>query len=184
MRGFEVVSRKIGFALNTPKRSTEMAGGYDFEASDAVIVPSMWKTFARMLMLHGTATIGNQPPTEAQIKMFSPVLVKTGIKAYMPKGETLDLYNRSSNPGRGLYLANAVGIVDKDFVDNEKNEGEICFAFINLSLEDVEILPGDRIGQGVFHEFKTVDGDNATGKRTGGFGSTSLNPRAKGLVRQ
>ena len=37
---------------------------------------------------------------------------------------------------------------------------------------DVEIKKGERIGQGMFQKYLVVDNDNATGKRTGGFGST------------
>ena len=37
----------------------------------------------------------------------------------------------------------------------------------------VEIKKGEAIGQAIFMKYLTVDNDNATGKRVGGFGSTS-----------
>ena len=47
------------------------------------------------------------------------------------------------------------------------------FAFYNVKDEDITIKKGEAIGQGVFAKFLTVDDDNASGERTGGFGSTS-----------
>ena len=73
----------------------------------------------------------------------------------------------------GLVLSNGVGCIESDYFDNESNEGEIMFGFYNFFPYDVEIKKGDRIGQGVFQKFLTVDNDNATGERTGGFGSTN-----------
>ena len=46
------------------------------------------------------------------------------------------------------------------------------FAFYNMFDEDVTIKKGDAIGQGVFAKYLTTDEDDATGERTGGFGST------------
>ena len=46
------------------------------------------------------------------------------------------------------------------------------FAFFNCSDHDVVIKKGDAIGQVVFTKYLIVDNDNATGVRTGGFGST------------
>ena len=52
------------------------------------------------------------------------------------------------------------------------NEGEMFFAFYNLSNEPVEIKKGEKLGQGIFMKYYTTDDDNAEGERTGGFGST------------
>ena len=69
-----------------------------------------------------------------------PVLVKTGLKAYMQENEYLMLCNRSSNPGKkGLILANSVGVVDKDYYGNVDNDGHIMFAFFNIKDEDITI---------------------------------------------
>ena len=47
------------------------------------------------------------------------------------------------------------------------------FAFYNLSNETVVIEAGEKLGQGIFMQYNTVMNDNASGERTGGFGSTS-----------
>lgn len=92
----------------------------------------------------------------------------------MQDNEYLMLANRSSNPGKkGLILANSVGIIDKDYYGNEDNDGHIMFAFFNVKDEDVKIKKGDVIGQAIFMPFLISDDDNATGVRTGGFGSTN-----------
>lgn len=106
-------------------------------------------------------------------KANKPVLVPTGIKAYMLEDEKLDLYNRSSNPLKnGLILTNGVGLIDSDYYENESNDGHIMFQFINNSFDDIIIKKGDRIGQGVFTKFLKADNDVHGGLRTGGHGST------------
>ena len=149
-RGFEVCTSFKEQGINLPKRSTKNSAGYDIEAAENVVIPSIWS-----------------------IKEKKPVLIKTGLKAYMAEDEVLYLYNRSSNPGKkGLVMANSVGVVDSDYYNNPDNEGHIMFAFYNFFTEDVVINKGDRIGQGVFAKFLKADGDNSISDRTGGFGST------------
>ena len=150
-RKFEFVSRMNGIPKgigNLPKRSTTKSAGYDFINPKAVtIMPS-------------------------EIK-----LVKTGVKAYFPQDEMLVLCNRSSNPiKKGLILINGVGIIDSDYVDNLDNEGEIAFAFMNISKEPVTIKVGEKLGQGIFVKYGLTDNDSAKGERKGGFGSTD-NPK-------
>lgn len=150
-RGFEVCSAYADKNINLPVRSTKNSAGYDIEAAEDTIIPSIWNCAEK-----------------------KPTLVKTGIKAYMAEDEVLYLYNRSSNPGKkGLVMANSVGVVDSDYYNNPDNEGLIMFAFYNFFTEDVVIKKGDRIGQGVFATFLKADGDCAEADRTGGFGSTN-----------
>lgn len=105
-----------------------------------------------------------------------PTLVSTGFKAYMDEGYSLDLYIRSSSPLKNwLVLANGVGVIDADYVDNPDNEGEIFFQIINLLPFPVKLQRGDIIGQAKFIKFETTD-DDATfekGERIAGFGSTT-----------
>ena len=139
----EVVNAKTLVEL-LPQRSTATSAGYDFINPENVIIE----------------------PNEIKY-------VKTGVKAAFPEGEMLMLCNRSSNPKKkGLVLANGVGIVDSDYYNNPDNEGEIAFAFMNITKEPVIIVAGEKLGQGIFVKFGTVDDDNAEGSRTGGFGST------------
>lgn len=116
------------------------------------------------------------PPAEVIDGKFvaKPTLVHTGVKAYMESNHVLHLYNRSSNPKKGLVLANSVGVVDSDYYGNESNDGEIMFAFYNFSGEDLTIEVGDRIGQGEFAGDVLRPNCAKVNKSTrdGGFGST------------
>lgn len=148
-RGFEIAKGFENANINLPKRSTKNSAGYDIEAAEDSVVPAF------------------KPGQK-------PVLVKTGLKAYMQSDEVLILANRSSNPGKkGLILANSIGVVDSDYYGNPDNDGHIMFAFFNFKDEDIEIKKGERIGQGMFQKYLVTDDDTAEGERTGGFGSTN-----------
>lgn len=144
MRRFEFVERIKGRIFDLPKRNTKKSAGYDFINPETVTIMPL------------------------EIKY-----VKTGVKAYFPEDEILVLCNRSSNPKKkGLILINGVGIIDADYVDNEDNEGEIAFAFMNITKEPVTLEMGDKLGQGIFVKYGITDDDAAEGERVGGFGST------------
>ena len=139
-----------GSCTRLPERATSAAAGYDFYYLD-------------------------KEPTV--IEPGKIAYVKTGVKASFPNWIALKLYNRSSNPKKkGLILANGVGVVDADYYNNPDNEGEIAFAFMNITNENVIIEHGDKLGQGIFEEYFLVDGDyfdNTQERiRVGGFGST------------
>lgn len=148
-RKFEFVKRVEHIEdKKLPERSTKKSAGYDFYNLERVDIPPY--------------KLGD-----------NPVLIPTGIKAYMKDNEFLMLVNRSSNPKKKkLVIPNSVGIIDADYADNSDNEGEIMFAFYNLSNETVVIEAGEKLGQGIFMEYKAIYNDKAKGKRTGGFGST------------
>ena len=156
MRKFYVVKGFEDKDINIPVRATRRAAGYDFEASEDVLIPSIWKQIA-----------AGVPKEEVK-----PTMVGTGIKAQMDEDEVLMMYNRSGNPKLGLVLANGVGVVDSDYFENPGNDGHIFFAFFNFSPEDVLVSKGQKIGQGVFQKFLLTDDDKTTGIRVGGFGST------------
>ena len=69
-------------------------------------------------------------------------------------------------------MANSIGIIDSDYYGNPDNDGHFMFAYYNFFNEDVVIKKGDVIGQVIFQKYLVTDDDNATGMRTGGFGST------------
>ena len=103
-RGFEVTTAYQDKNINLPKRATKNAAGYDFEAAEDIVIPAVWK----QIINHFTKK------TEVSEKIVKPVLVPTGIKAYMEHDEYLQLANRSSNPlKRFLTLSNGVGVIDK-----------------------------------------------------------------------
>lgn len=141
-RGFE---RVTGYKnVNLPKRKTKQSAGYDIESAiDAVITPGETK------------------------------LIPTGIKVYMKPHEWLGIYIRSSLAVKyGIVLANSVAVVDSDYYNNPENEGHLMLPIRNVSKAIYNIRKGDRIAQGIFHQYYRVDGDKTDGSRIGGFGST------------
>ena len=150
VRGFEIAKGFEDKNINLPVRKTKYSAGYDIEAAQDCIIPAF--------------KLGQKP-----------ILVTTGIKAYMQENEYLMLCNRSSNPlKKGLVLANSVGIIEADYYGNKDNDGVIMYAFYNMFDKDIEIKKGDVIGQAIFKKFEIADGDCAEGERIGGFGSTSV----------
>ena len=71
-----------------------------------------------------------------------------------------------------FQLDNTLAVIDRDYADNEKNEGDIMLALWNTSNKPVRYNAGDRIAQGLFVKFGITDDDNATGVRVGGIGSS------------
>lgn len=145
---FEYVSRVLeqnnNFSL--PVKGSKKAAGYDFFNPEEVTI---------------------QPK---EIKY-----VKTGIKAMFPDNIALLLFNRSSNPKKkNLILINGVGVVDADYYNNEDNEGEIAFAFYNISAIPLTIQKGEKLGQGMFIKYEDISDYNSenVNERKGGFGST------------
>lgn len=158
IRGFEPVSTYEKNMITMPKRATKGSAGYDLTAAVDMTVPSVFKALQ--------SNSENNP--------LGSTLVPTGVKAYMPENEYLLLANRSSNPmKRQLAVPNGIGIIDSDYYNNEGNEGEIFVQLINYGLEDVHIKKGERIAQGIFTPYHTIDNEaEEHGKRTGGFGSS------------
>lgn len=147
MRKFEVIEEYKDKGINLPVRKTKYAAAYDIEAAEDTVVPAF--------------KLG-----------IKPTLVPTGLKACMENDEYLMIVNRSSGPKNGIVLSNSIGIIDKDYYNNESNEGHIYFQCYNVKDEDITIHKGDRICQGIFMKYLICDDDKTDGIRTGGFGST------------
>ena len=164
-RGFEVISRYKDQQIQLPVRSTHFSAGYDIEAAERTVIPSLPR------QLHALA----QDETE-QMDIIPTTLVPTGLKAYMQEDEYLQLINRSSNPmKRNLCLPNSVGIIDQDYYNNPNNEGHIFVQLVNYGPNDYIIEKGERICQGIFAKYYTTDQDSDhthKAERSGGFGST------------
>ena len=149
-RYFEVISEYAELPKEErpilPKRQTANSAGYDFYALEDVVLP-----------VSGETTI-----------------IRTGIKACMPKDEVLFLFIRSSMAiKQGLQLTNCVAVIDSDYYNNPDNEGEILIAVNNiLSWGDVTIKKGERFAQGIFVKYGVTDNDDADGERIGGVGSS------------
>lgn len=157
MRKFEKISfeqfkkdisddKKLYDSIILPTRSTKKSAGYDIRSAvDEVIHPNETK------------------------------IIKTGLKVTMNDDEVLNIYTRSSLGYKyNVTLINAVGVIDADFYNNESNEGHFSVKLINHGSEDFEIKFGDRIAQGVFTKYLTVDDeDEIKETRKGGIGSTT-----------
>jgi dUTP pyrophosphatase len=147
-RYFKVVNsscRKNSGDIQLPTRSDPRSAGYDFYS-----------------------------PVEMVIQPGEKGFIWTDVKAFMEPDEVLKLYVRSSMGKYPVVIANGTGIIDSSYFENPKNDGNIGFNLLNLSDEPYEIKIGDRIGQGVFTKYLITDDDNATGERSGGFGSTGI----------
>lgn len=177
MAHFEVVSKYKDCGINLPIRATAHSAGYDFEAAEDIVIPPYKEHIDKMNIY--MESIGSMTDLDCMADITSylkakPTLISTGVKCYLADDEYLELAARSSLPLKAwLILANGEGIIDADYVDNEANEGDVCFQYINLSPFSILIRKGDKIGQGIIHKFSTIENDNATGIRTGGFGSTN-----------
>lgn len=178
---FELISEFTNEDL-IPKRATEGSAGYDFIVARDTVVPSYFKgaqNISEYSLIKDRYLFELDEVKEVTKKFnFKPTLVPTGVKAYIPKNQYLQLSVRSSCPLKNwLILANGVGIIDSDYYNNPSNEGHIYFQIINLFPQDIILRKGDKIGQGVFLDYGTVEEDATfewtNTKRLGGFGSTT-----------
>lgn len=130
--------------VKLPVRKTALSAGYDLEAA-----------------------------ADVQVEPGRVALVPTGLKAYMEPDDVLILAIRSSLAvKRQLILANGIGVIDADYVDNPENEGHIMVAVANLGSQTAYLQQGERIAQAIFTRYLTTGADAATGERLGGIGST------------
>lgn len=157
MRKFEKISfeefkkdvsndKELYDSIKLPKRSTSKSAGYDIRSIESGI-----------------------------IKPGESMAFKTGLKVCMNDDEVFYIYIRSSLAYKyNVTMANSVGVIDADFYNNEDNEGHFSVKLINHGNQDFKVNVGDRIAQGVFMKFLTVDEEvKVENKRKGGIGSTS-----------
>lgn len=116
-------------SYNVPKRETKFAAGYDFEAlEDIVIKPG-------------------------EIKK-----IPTGIKATMNDDEVLILVDRSSQGfSYNVRMCNQVGVIDKDYYNNQNNEGHIWIKLQNEGDKEYSVKKGEGIIQGMFIKYLLTD---------------------------
>lgn len=130
--------------IKLPHRATQGSAGYDFYS-----------------------------PLDFKLAPGEMIKFPTGIRVKIENGWVLMAFPRS---GLGfkykLQLNNTVGIIDSDYFD-ALNEGHIFVKLTNDGDKTVEVKRGDAVIQGVFLPFGITVDDEASGIRTGGFGSTS-----------
>ena len=148
MRKFEVVK---DFALQygilpqkMPVRATKHSAGYDiYSPIDITIMPQTME------------------------------MIWTNVKAQFETDEVLLLCVTSGMGKRGIMVANTIGVIDCDYYGNISNDGNLGFRLYNYGKEPYVIKAGDKIGQGIFMKYLTVDDEpEITESRVGGFGST------------
>lgn len=143
MNGFENAEEAYENIV-MPERQTEGSAGYDFAVPfDVTLEPDERRT------------------------------VPTGIKVKLDERMVLLVSPRSSTGcKRKVVFSNLLGWIDEDYYGNVDTDGDIMLPLWNTGHETVHFKAGERVAQGGIFEFKTVENDNATGKRKGGVGST------------
>lgn len=134
-------------SYNLPVRHTNCSAGYDFES---------------------ILSFELQP---GEIKK-----IPTGIKVQMNQDEMLMIVVRSSTGFKyNVRMCNQVGIIESDYYNNSSNEGHMWIALQNEGTEVFKVEAGDRIAQGIFVKFLTVDEEEKVdNERNGGLGSTTI----------
>ena len=125
-----------------PKRETRYAAGYDIYSLEDFVLK----------------------PTEI-------IKIPTGIKANMEDDEVLLLVDRSSQGFKyNVRMCNQVGVIDKDYYNNNDNEGHIFVKLQNEGTNDYIVKKGDAICQGIFVKYLTVDSEEDNySKRTSDY---------------
>lgn len=132
--------------IKIPKRATRNSAGYDFYS-----------------------------PIDFTLGPGETIVLPTFIKASVDCDKTLIMAPRS---GQGfkykVQLYNTIGVIDADYYSNEKNDGHIFVKLYNDSpdCKTMEVRKGDAICQGLIIQYFTVEDDDTTADRVGGFGST------------
>lgn len=145
--GSEAEAKQAYERIQLPRRATSGSAGYDFFAPRGFVLS----------------------PGEV-------IKIPTGIRVWMEPQWVLKCYPRS---GLGfkyrLQLNNTVGIIDSDYYDSD-NEGHIFAKLTNDTTEGktVSVGAGEGFMQGIFVEYGITVDDEATEKRNGGFGSTTV----------
>ena len=132
------------------------------------------------IVLPRRATAGSsgydlRTPFAFSLKAGEDIVIPTGLRVKIVPGWWLMLMPRSGL-GFKLYtrLANTVGNIDSDYYGAD-NEGHIMVK-LRLELSGTDAAhafeAGTAVCQGVFVPFGITEDDDATEKRTGGFGST------------
>ena len=71
-------------------------------------------------------------------------------------------------------MCNQIGIIESDYYNNSDNEGHMFVKIQNEGNDNLIIKKGDRLCQGIFVKFLTVDNEEEiNNKRTSGIGSTN-----------
>lgn len=86
------------------------------------------------------------------LKPLERILIPTGLYIQLPQGTEAQIRPRSGLAyNSGITVLNSPGTIDADY------RGEIKILLVNLSNQDVEILPGDRIAQMIITNYLKIN---------------------------
>lgn len=108
------------------------------------------------------------------IKPLQRTLVPTGLYVELPEGFEMQVRPRSGLAAKfGLTVLNSPGTIDPDY------RGEIKVILANMSDEDYELKPGERVAQAVVARFERIEWEETerlseTERGAGGFGHTGV----------
>lgn len=122
----------------------------------------------------GSAGMDLRANTQSPIllKPLERALIPTGLFIELPEGYEAQIRPRSGLAiKRGLTLLNTPGTIDADY------RGEIKVIMVNLSGEEQQIQPGERIAQMIIASYLQIQWEDTavlseTDRGEGGFGHT------------
>lgn len=106
------------------------------------------------------------------LKPLERALIPTGLFCEIPLGYEIQVRPRSGLAAKfGVTVLNTPGTIDHDY------RGEIKVILVNLSNENFEVKPRERIAQAVLAKYESLQWEevivlDATERGAGGFGST------------
>ena len=163
---------KVNENAELPDYATEGSACFDIKAciSNGQRLKS-FNAFNKEMSIVVKGIGGN--PDAFQLPPGIRVLVPTGLIFDIPKGHVMKMYIRSSQAlKKGLIMANGVGIIDSDYVE------ESFMMLENVSDSMALVANGERIAQCLIEKttrMKIAEVTEKPGQKTdreGGFGST------------
>ena len=131
--------------LTMPKRGSKYSAGYDIAV-----------------------------PWDIDLPARSTIKIPTLLKVAMEDDEVVLIDVRSSLGFKhNVRLANTIAVIDKDYYNNQNNEGHIFIKLYNPNDEDIHFTEGERIAQAIFVKYLVTDDDSVDDERVGGIGSTN-----------
>lgn len=161
-----------------PERSTSGSAGYDFRVPFDIDIPENTPVVVPTGIIADLSKLFkvNDDTAKKELDKIDEdtdenALYNNSISYSNMPSVYLALYPRSSFGFKyGFRMLNTTGIIDADYAYNESNEGHIMVGFIvskRLKLEQ-----GTKFCQGIIQPYFTMEDDNTTNTRSGGYGST------------
>lgn len=164
-----------------PVRSTKGSAGYDIFLKEDIIIPKTSIKNTQIIKFDNKNTDGilqelvdllNNASDYLEIQ-YNQVLTWTDVAIELDEDKYLSIVPRSSAGTKlGVSLANTEAVIDSDYILNKATGGNIGLCLKNFGNKDIILKKGERIAQAKILSYHTVEDDNVTAERTGGFGSS------------